>query len=444
MRTVCTLVALIAAGAQAAGAAPTFSPVELRADLAEIDRAVHDMPPDLAHSADVPRLEHAVRDMDAALADSPPLDRDAAWRLFATLNPVLADGHLFVGFVDWRDEIRQHLAAGGVLFPFEMRVAADCTLRVRAELGGGVTPLADSVIMEVNGLPAATLCEGLFSRAHGDTRAFRADLISRRFWLYYLKVFGAPTSFSIGFAGEAETRQVAGSARLPQLLAEEASFDRQFQMGFIGGESTAVLKLGTFAWPDKQELLEFTHRAFASMRARGSRTLIIDLRDNGGGNDDEWIDGVMPYLATRPFRTASRIRKRVVVADPAHHEAVGDVATEKIDDWFPADRANPLRFGGQVYLATGAGTYSSALVFCNVMQDFGFGRVAGPGGIARASISGGARRTTLTHTGLIVVTPRFVLDRPSGARVPVLFTPDIDFPESGGLGAAAIRAADHR
>ncbi|HEV8443555.1 MAG TPA: hypothetical protein VGQ27_08740, partial [Steroidobacteraceae bacterium] len=100
MRKLLILFAVVAAPvAPAAPPTPTFSAIELRADLAEIDRAVHDMPPDLGHSADVPRLERAIREMDASLASSPPLDRDAAWRLFATLNPLLADGHLFVGFV---------------------------------------------------------------------------------------------------------------------------------------------------------------------------------------------------------------------------------------------------------------------------------------------------------------------------------------------------------
>jgi hypothetical protein len=65
-----------------------------------------------------------------------------------------------------------------------------------------------------------------------------------------------------------------------------------------------------------------------------------------------------------------------------------------------------------------------------VIQDFGFGRLAGVRGSVRTEQSGGARRTTLTHCGLIVVTPRFVLTRPSGAREPRLLSPDIDFDES--------------
>ena len=117
--------------AAARAPAPTFTATQLRADLREIERALHDMPADLSHSADLAALEGAIRDIDDKLERSAPLDRDAAWRLFATLNPILADGHLFVGFVDWRGDTRAHLAGGGTLFPFAVRVTPECELSVR-------------------------------------------------------------------------------------------------------------------------------------------------------------------------------------------------------------------------------------------------------------------------------------------------------------------------
>jgi hypothetical protein len=415
--------------------------MELRADLVQLDRALHEMPPDLAHSAELPRLEATMRDMDAALATALPLDRDAAWRLFATLNPLLADGHLFVGFVDWRADTRAHLAAGGVLFPFEMRVTPDCQLTVRAELGGRASLLAGARIQAVNGTVADQLCEQLLARMHGDTRAFRADLLSRRFFFYYWKVFGAPAAFDVAFAGEPGTRHLPGSLLLPQLLDDETHFERQFRLQFVGGDAVGILTLGTFAWPDKQQVLDFTHDAFAQLREKRVRTLIIDVRDNGGGNDDEWIEGVMPYLASRRFRTGSSYRKRVVVPDPRKHELVGSVAQGPIDSWFPPDRSNGLRFKGTVYVATGTGTYSSAIVFSNVMQDFHFARVAGPTGAVRSNVSGGARRTTLTRTGLIVVAPRFLLTRPSGAADPAWISPDIRLEDAEPLSALPGRAA---
>ena len=425
---VATSIALVSVGrlAYAVSAPATFAASELRADLAELKRALHDMPPDLYRTADPVQLERAFRRIETELGNSPPLDRDAAWRLFATLNPVLADGHLLVGFVDWRGDTRAHLAASGALFPFEVQVSPQCEIRVRATLGGRISPLENLRLRTINKLSAQRVCEQMLARAHGDTINFRADLLSRRFWFYYWKLFGAPPAFDLDLVGLKDTQSFPASTELPQVLADEASFERQFWLETLT-EDTVALKLGTFAWPDKQQLLDFTRASFEKMHDIGTKNLVIDLRDNGGGDDVMWLEGVMPYIATKSYRTGSTYRKRVVVADPEKGEVVGSVVDGKIETWYPAQPGNPLRFKGRVYVVVGPGTYSSAVIFSNVVQEFGFGIVAGVGESVRADLSGGVRRTTLTHSGLIVAAPRFQLNRPSGAREPVLFHPDLNF-----------------
>jgi len=425
---VATSIALVSVGrlAYAVSAPATFAASELRADLAELKRALHDMPPDLYRTADPVQLERAFRRIETELGNSPPLDRDAAWRLFATLNPVLADGHLLVGFVDWRGDTRAHLAASGALFPFEVQVSPQCEIRVRATLGGRISPLENLRLRTINKLSAQRVCEQMLARAHGDTINFRADLLSRRFWFYYWKLFGAPPAFDLDLVGLKDTQSFPASTELPQVLADEASFERQFWLETLT-EDTVALKLGTFAWPDKQQLLDFTRASFEKMHDIGTKNLVIDLRDNGGGDDVMWLEGVMPYIATKSYRTGSTYRKRVVVADPEKGEVVGSVVDGKIETWYPAQPGNPLRFKGRVYVVVGPGTYSSAVIFSNVVQEFGFGIVAGVGESVRADLSGGVRRTTLTHSGLIVAAPRFQLNRPSGAREPVLFHPDLYF-----------------
>ncbi len=178
-------------------------------------------------------------------------------------------------------------------------------------------------------------------------------LLSRRFWFYFWKVYGAPAAFEIVIAGEKAPRDIAGSTALPAVLADEDSFERQFRLELLPN-NTALLTLSSFAWPDKAQFLAFTHDAFGRMRAASTKTLIIDVRANGGGNDEMWIDGVLPYLATKPYRWASRFRKRVVVADPARHEAVGDIVDGEVDTWIPPQPGNPLRFAGRVYVLVGS------------------------------------------------------------------------------------------
>jgi hypothetical protein len=424
VRHIGTLLALIACAALgAATAPPTFTPEQLRTDLAALAAALRDMPPDLAHSTDPKKVTEALLAIERQIGTT-PLDRDATWRLFATLNPLLADGHLFVGFLDWRAEARAHLASGGVFFPFEVEVTPAGEISVEQALGGHAVETAGERLVRINDTDASVVTAALLARVHGDTPNFRAALLSRRFWLYYWKVFGAPAQFELAFAG-AKSMRIAGSAALPAVLADEDSFERLFRIELLPHDS-ALLTVSSFAWQDKTQFLAFTRDAFRKMRAAGTKTLIIDVRANGGGNDEMWIDGILPYFATRPYRWASRYRKRVVVADSAKHEAVGDIVDGEVATWIQPQPGNPFRFLGRIYVLVGSSTYSSAVVFSNVVQDFGFGKVAGVGDSVRAATTGGTRRTTLPNSGLIVVSPRFVLTRPSGKAEPTLLTPDIE------------------
>jgi hypothetical protein len=425
VQVVGTLVALCVYAMHAAAAAPpTFTPAQLRADLVALGAALRDMPPDLAHTTDPKKVTEALGALERQIGTT-PLDRDAAWRLFATLNPLLGDGHLFVGFLDWRAEARAHLASGGVLFPFEMNATPEGELRVTQALGGAASDLAGAPLAMINGVDARTVTLALLARVHGDTPNFRAALLSRRFWLYYWKVFGAPAEFELAVAGEKNVRRIAGSAALPAVLADEDSFERQFRLE-LKPNALAVLTVSSFAWGDKAQFLAFTHDAFEKTHAAGTKNLVIDVRANGGGNDEMWIEGILPYFATKPYRWASHYRKRVVVADPAKHEAVGDIVDGEVESWIPPQPGNPLRFHGKVYVLVGSATYSSAVVFSNVVQDFGFGTIAGLGNSVRAATTGGTRRTTLPNCGLILVSPRFVLTRPSGKASPALLTPDLE------------------
>lgn len=437
MRTVLAMLGACAICAMAGATEPVYTAPQLHADLEQFRVALQSMPADLEHSANVPALETAFDALDARLSQSRPLTRDEAWREFATINPLLADGHMFVGFVDWRADVRKHVESGGTLFPFDVDVTPACDMSIHKERRSSFWfPEAYARILAIDGLPAHEVCERLMARLHGDTRAFRADLLTRRFWFFYWKTFGAPAIYELTLGttddsiAPAGARSYPGRKSLPQLLDSERSFERMFELTFAGGADaahtdTAVLAMRTFAWADKDQVLAFTKQAFESLQRWRIENLIIDLTDNGGGDDDQWIEGVMPYIATRRWRTASSYRKRVIVTDASKHETAGDVVEGEMQTWYEPHPGNPLRFRGKVYVAVGPGTYSSAVVMATVIQDFGFGKVIGIGGSVRANTSGGTRRTTLTNTGLIVVTPRFVLRRPSRAALPALLTPDI-------------------
>ena len=399
-----------------------FTPEQLHQDLAVIESSIRATHPDIGHSAGGPELDRMWRRLAQQL--SRPLSRDAAWRTFATVNPVLADGHLFVGFSDWRAQAQAHVEAGGVFFPFEVDVGPNGRVIVLSGLGGSPTPHAGKRIMAINGVGAGVVAAELLSRMHGDTPTFRAGVLSGRWWFFYWKLYGASREFDLAFDGGSDPVRIAGSAASPATLADESAFERQFKLERLPGRS-ALLTVGTFYWSDRKRFFDFMQETFRTLRDEGTTTLIIDVRRNGGGDDDMWIQGILKYIATQPYRWGSRYTKRIIEKYRDAGETAGDVVHGTIDRRIEPELDHPLRYAGDVFVLIGRSTYSSAILFSNVVQDFGFGVVAGEGGSARASQTGGVQQFALPNTGLAVWSPRFVLIRPSGNEAPRLVEPDI-------------------
>lgn len=404
-------------------AAERYSTQQLRADIDALEAGIAATHPQPSHSTDPMRLQSALDALRQRVATG--LDRDAAWREFSTLNPLLADGHFFVGYADWRAETERHLRDGGALFPFEVTVDAQAQVRILSDLGGAPTALAGRRVATINGVRADAVARALLAHVHGDSARFRADLLSRRWWFFYWKVYGAPAKFRLTLAGPAQARlRRPASHTRPSILVGEDEFDRQFGFELRPG-AAAVMTIRTFSWPEPDAFLAFARRAFQQMQASGTRTLIIDVRQNGGGDDALWLQGLLPYIADRPYRWASRYTKKVIRADPSKHERLGEVLSGPVETWSAPRTADPLHFDGKVYVLVGRGTYSSAVLFADTMQDFRFGTLLGEGASARSTQTGGVQKIVLPHTGLALWVPRLLLVRPSAAATPTMLTPDI-------------------
>lgn len=419
-----TLIGLLACSAVHAAPA-RFTPEQLQQDLRaarEFIAVTHPKPDEWVSGQ---ALQQAFQDAETQLRE--PKTRDEAWRILARLNPVFADAHLGIVQPAWRKQAREFLQSGGAFFPFEVQVDVGGELAVRAELGGKTSPYARQRIERINGVPAKQVADKLLGLVHGDTPEFRAQLLSRRFWFFYWKVYGAPARFDLSVGGQVLQRAASTAQGQALQLADDAPFDHMFHLKSLGND-TALLTLNTFLWPDMEAFRAFTTAVFTRLRDEKVKTLLIDVRENGGGNDDMWKD-ILRHIADKPFRNASTGIKKVIAGRVGAGEQLGDVVHLSVTSWVQPHADNPIHFSGQVFVLVGGATYSSAVLFANVVQDFGFGQVVGAAGYARARQSGGLQSRSLPHTGLEIISPRFILDRPSGLREPVLVRPDIVLPD---------------
>nr|WP_276568207.1 S41 family peptidase [Xanthomonas sp. CFBP 8151] len=382
--------------------------------------------PQLDYTLDPAALDQAFAALISA-ADT-PLSQDAAWRRAATLNPLLSDGHLSILAAQWRTGARDYLQKGGRLFPYEVGVTAGGAVVIVSALGGAPTPLAGREIASINGLPASTVAAELLARTHGDTPVFRAALLSRRWWWYYWKRYGAPRQFTIRIVAESHEIAVSASTAEPVAL-HEASFDDTYRLHFPTA-SVAVLTVKSFYWEDKKRYYALMEDAFRRIRRAGATHLIIDVRDNGGGDDDMWMRGILKYIASAPYKTGSSYIKRVIEGRRNAGETPGDAIAGHIETVTQPEMQHPQFFHGKTYVLIGPYTYSSAILFANVMKDYGFATLAGSGSAARRGQTGGIQSFVYPASGLELVCPRFYLLPPSSSAGLALVEPDIALHDS--------------
>ena len=207
----------------------------------------------------------------------------------------------------------------------------------------------------------------------------------------------------------------------------------------------------------------FIDQSFASILAAGSTDLLIDLRDNPGG-DNSFSDLMLAWVAKQPFRFSPGFEIKVSAATVASNQArlnqqpadaggasadmaalfkgkrMGEVVLYAIPEVPP--RPGP-RFPGRVHVLVNRHSYSNAASVAAVIQDYGFGRVMGEETADLASTLGAMEHFTLPLSGLAVGYPKARILRPSGDPTPRGVRPDVLLPTplSKGAGDAVLDAA---
>jgi hypothetical protein len=153
-------------------------------------------------------------------------------------------------------------ARTGVL-PLQVRVLGNTPYVLRG-LFGGSTSLAGKEIRSINGVPASRIVQQMLAAASGD-----GDIASVRMRRISGWAFSTQLSTLIGLSGPY------------QVTCRDSRLKRDFETKLEG------------AW-------EFFQESFDAMNIRNTRTLVLDLRDNGGGAD-ELGKRLLSYLLNEPF-----------------------------------------------------------------------------------------------------------------------------------------------
>ncbi len=303
---------MVSASAGAKEPPERLAAAALRADLALIRTSLQEGSPGLYRHI-------GQRDFDLvcrrAMAEvNRPLTVLEFFRIAAPVVAAVKNGHTSLRLPE---DDQQVLEQQIPLLPLGVRVLGGEIFVVR-DFSDISPSLAGSEVLAINGVSSRELVRRMLAlvSADGDVMTSRQRMISGwGFDFQLFTTFGFRDRFSLSLRGEqgrARTVVVDGllgkalSARWRQRYPEDLDAGHRAQFGFAFSDDRRIGVLTIPHWDDfvdadrKTDIDTFFGNVFRDLASSQSQVLIIDVRDNGGG-EDAHAARLASYLVERPF-----------------------------------------------------------------------------------------------------------------------------------------------
>ncbi|MEM9919767.1 MAG: S41 family peptidase [Bacteroidota bacterium] len=308
--------------------------------------------------------------------------------LFQRLVSTVDNGHTEIDFPG--QAYGAYAYAGGTLFPLEVAFESDKAL-VRKNWSNNDSIKIGSELLRINGQPIADV----LSKISPQISAERPYLKNAKIELYsfprcYWQVFGQQGEFEIELRSAEEIKKYSIKA-VPLIEGFEVRrtevLNARMQLKFY--PQSAYLNPGNFSG-DESKYQQFLDSAFMEIRRSKYENLIIDLRNNGGGNDS-FSDYLVSYFANKPFRWNGRFtlktsrflkdftRQNNDTTNVYFREILtrknGEIYEFEFEEFQPQPEAK--RFQGNVFVLINRQSHSQSAVTAAQIQDYKFGTIIG-------------------------------------------------------------------
>jgi len=168
-----------------------------------------------------------------------------------------------------------------------------------------------SEIISVNKIPVSDIIESTKRLLSSDAKSKTGKLSAFRHSFPHLFAiqYGNPDRFEVNFIppGSSETQlqvvkpvsRKAAWENAPTSLSGWFSRENELQLEIVTPEKLAVMSIPTFGYYDNQKFYSFLDSAFEQIHRSAVRNLILDLRNNSGG-DPFCAAQLLSYIARDP------------------------------------------------------------------------------------------------------------------------------------------------
>ncbi|MFY8273489.1 S41 family peptidase [Pseudoalteromonas sp. SSDWG2] len=267
-----------------------FSVEQMREDIdAFVDGAIS-RHPDIQEYAELRLLKDKAAQLKSGITH--PLTRTEFYRVVGQLSPYFQDGH---SFLLWPyQELNKALDAGHKKFPLAVLITNDGRLQIKHSYRLNSTQVPRlSEIKSINGVDSETIVAKLMSYAGGETELLRRHSVAMRFGTSLWASYGWLDTFNVEISSPNGIQSISINPQYSWPVASESTHQSADKAHYYLQLSDEVgfIYLAHFDVPI-EEFSQFIDHTFATIRKQNIQQLIIDVRDNPGGNTD-----TVTYLA---------------------------------------------------------------------------------------------------------------------------------------------------
>ncbi len=236
-----------------------------------------------------------------------------------------------------------------------------------------------------------------------DTRRLVQFVDSQRFYGAWSAMFTeSPVTMRFVEKGRTSTHRIdlISISEYDDLLPEKEESDGFHR--FHHDENTCYYNCDSFI--DTDDRRTYIAGLFSELRAKKTHRLIIDVRQNGGGNPD-LVVFLLEFLTEKPFKMWSRVDIKLsdlLIEQHPHYARYSDLTgliISESDDLVIPKRREDL-FKGDLHVLIGPRTFSAAAEFAAVVKDYGLGQLIGEETGGRRQSTGDALTGLLPVSGI--------------------------------------------
>ena len=413
----------------------TFSKKQLLEDMAYLKTTLENAHYNLYAHTTKKEFDHNFEVVKGTIKKD-SFNRLEAVSLFQKVISKVNNGHTEIGFPG--KSYGAFAYGGGTIFPLEIAFEDDRAL-VRKNWSDDDNIRIGSEIVDINGETIDEVLSKIYPQISAERPYFKKAKIElyslpRLYW----QVYGEVTDFKVNILsdGHITTHYLKAVDVIEGYeMKRKELFESKMKLEFMG--ESAYLNPGAFGG-DEEKYRQFIDSSFIKVKEMNSKNLILDFRNNPGGNDS-FSDYLVCYIATEPFAWSSHFSLRTSKALKEHtrknndttkayfkailHHKNGTVYDYPLGTYQPQPMKK--RFRGKIYVLVNRQSHSQSAVTAAQIQDYGFGTIVGEETGEYPTLYASQFQFQLPNTGITVNASKGYSIRVSGSTKAEGVIPDI-------------------